>query len=80
MGEPTTNDMIENLLAMEEVEPEHKVFMFVQLCNEEMLMNQFKKQALMLKMGMATEDPIYNFAYGVLRLVKPHLFEEQDSG
>lgn len=51
--------------------------MFIQLCNHETLMNEFKKQAMLQKTGIVPENDVYAFAYGVLKLSCPHLFVEQ---
>lgn len=69
--------MITDLDALPEATTADKVHMFVQLCDHEVLMNAFKKQAMMQKMEMATHDDVYSFAYGVLKLSCPHLFVEE---
>ncbi len=72
----TVEKMITDIDALPEAATGDKVNMFVQLCDHEVLMNAFKKQALMQRMGMATQDDVYSFAYGVLKLSCPHLFVE----
>ena len=53
--------------------------MFVQLVNEKPLLDSLKHHDLCLRMEMTVPDPIFDFAYGVLRLAKPHLFEDKEN-
>ena len=80
MNSPTVEGMISTIQQTEGLEISDQVYMFVQLCNAETLIQHFQKQALMLKMGMATDDPVYSFAYGVLKIANPHLFVEDNDG
>lgn len=69
--------MITDLDALPEATTADKVHMFVQLCNHETLMNEFKKQAMLQKTGLVPDNDVYAFAYGVLKLSCPHLFVEK---
>jgi len=73
----TVEKMIADIDALPEASTADKVNMFIQLCNHETLINEFKKQALMQKVGIVPENDVYAFAYGVLKLSCPHLFVEQ---
>ncbi len=53
--------------------------MFMALVDEESIMQELKKHALMIKVDMATNSPVYGLAYAVMRLAKPHLFEKEES-
>ena len=73
----SVEQMINDIEALPEASRADKINMFVNLCNHETLMAEFKKQALMQKVGMVPENDVYAFAYGVLKLSCPHLFVEQ---
>lgn len=75
----SVNEMIEGLEKIEDIDDATKLHLFIQLCNEKVLMNSLKKQTMMLSLGMATEDPIYTFVYAILRIAKPHLFEGENN-
>ncbi len=77
MNNITVEDMLEKLEATD-LETSDKLYMFVQMCNAETLMQHLKKQAMMLKVGIVPEDPVYVFTYGVLKLASPHLFEGKE--
>jgi len=75
LNERTVKEIVESFLAADDVEPGDKLWMFVQLINDKPLMQQLESHNLSLTVGIAIPDPIYDFAYGVLRLAKPHLFD-----
>ncbi len=70
----TVEEMIANLDALPEATTADKVNMFIQLCDHRKLLDELKRQALMVEMEMAVPDDVYAFAYGVLKLSCPHLF------
>lgn len=72
------NKIIDDLLKLPDLSEADRIYMFVQLCDEQKLMNEFKKQALCQKVGMVPESVVHSFAYGVFRLAKPYLFEQPD--
>jgi len=74
-----TNSFIEGLESQEDLTSQDRVWMFMMLIDDEAIMLSLKKQAMMLKIGMVSEDPIYGLAYAVMRLAKPHLFEREES-
>lgn len=74
--ELTVEKMIADIDKLPEATTGDKVHMFIQLCNHETLMNEFKKQALLQKTGIVPESDVHAFAYGVLKLSCPHLFVE----
>lgn len=76
--ERTTEDMIQNIADMDLSRAE-QIYMFVQLCDEKVLMQELNKKAMLVKIGLDTNDAIYSFTYGILRLAKPHLFETKGS-
>ena len=72
----TVEEMITNLQS-DDVPVSDQIHMFIQLCQDKPLMDSLKKQAMLMQLEMATADPVYDFAYGVLKLAKPHLFEKE---
>lgn len=70
----TVNEMVENLQD-DDIPISDQVYMFVQLCNQKTLIAELKKSAVLVKTGISPSDPVHEFAYGVLRLASPHLFE-----
>lgn len=77
---PTVNGIVESLLADSELSGSDRLWMFVQLCDEKLLMNELNKHAMMQKVDMVTETAVHSFTYGVLRIAKPHLFIESKNG
>ncbi len=71
----TSNNVIEELEAQAELSEADRVWMFIQLCNDDVLVPELKKQSMMQQMDIVPESLIHSFAYGVLRLAKPHLFD-----
>jgi hypothetical protein len=67
--------VVDDIIGMPDMEDSDKVYMFIQLCDEKQLMDELKKQGLMQKVGIVGESLIHGFAYAVLRIAKPHLFE-----
>ncbi len=60
-----------------DLETADRLQMFVSLCNADKLVKELKHHALMQSMDMAIESDVHAFAYGVLKLSHPHLFEEK---
>ncbi len=72
----TVDEMIKGLKELENVEDSDRLYMFVQLCDHKVIMERLKHHAIMVKMGMGTQDPVYDLMYGIMKLVHPYLFEE----
>lgn len=70
-------DILKPFLELEGLEDSQKVMMFIMICDEKILIQHLQKQAMMRKVGMVEEDPIYSFAYSILRLAKPYLFDDE---
>ena len=79
LNKKTTNEIIDSFLAVEDMSTADKLHMFVQLVDEKKLLESLKHHDLCLRMEMVLPDPIFDFAYGVLKLAKPHLFEEKET-
>ncbi len=77
MNKTSVNDILEKFEEVD-LETSDKLYMFVQMCNAGVLIQHLQKQAMMLKMDMVPEDPVYTFAYAVLKLASPHLFEGEE--
>ena len=71
---PSVETIVEALLADSGLEGSDRLWMFVQLCDDKLLMNELTKQATLQKVGIVSETAVHSFAYGILRLAKPHLF------
>lgn len=69
-------EVVDSFLETEGVAHSDKIWMFLQLVKEETLMEQLRHHDFCLQMEMSAPDPIYDFAYGILRLAKPHLFPD----
>lgn len=77
MSTPETPDILKPFLELEDVADSEKVYMFIQLCNDKVLIQHFQKKTMMMQTEMDVADPVYSFAYSVLRLAKPHLFDDE---
>lgn len=77
--EKTLDAMIDAVAAVEGMDESDKVWLFIQMLNEKTLIQCLNKHAMCLDVGISPPDPIYDFAYGVLKLAKPHLFEKVDA-
>ena len=73
---PDLNTMIDNILAMPDMDDSDKVYMFIQLCDDRKLTDELRRQGMMQKIGIMPESLMHNFVYGVLRIAKPYLFPE----
>ena len=78
MTEVNNNNLIESIASNDEISTPNKLFMFVSLCDEKLLIQHMQKTAMMAKVGMLEPSIIDTFAYGVLKIAKPHLFESTD--
>lgn len=78
MTDLTNNDLIDSIVGNEEATIAEKLHMWVMLCDEDALSNSLKKTAMMAKIGMVVPSPVDAFAYGALRIAKPHLFESAE--
>ncbi len=67
--------IIDDILGMPDMGDSEKVYMFIQVCDEKKLLDELNKQAMLQKMGIASESLIHGFAYGVLKIAKPYLFQ-----
>lgn len=76
--QPDGNSILDSLAENAELSASDKVFMWVNLCDDKILKDNLLKSAMMAKIGMAVASPVDTFAYGVLRLAKPYLFESND--
>lgn len=78
MKDITIEKMISDLREQEGIEDSDRVWMFIQLCDDKPIMGAMQHHATMVKMGLVPPDNvIFPFAYGVLKLAKPHLFPEE---
>ena len=73
----SVHEIITAISEMSDMSEADKVYMFIQLCDEKQLMAELNKQTMMLQIGIVPESLIHGFAYGVLSLAKPHLFEKE---
>jgi len=71
------NELIKGL-EKEDISTADKINMFVMLCNGEVLKKQLVAHAMMVKIGLTQADMVHSFAFGILRLARPDLFEEQN--
>lgn len=78
MTEINSNELIESIASNNELSTANKLFMFVSLCDEKTLIQHMQKTAMMARIGMVVPSPVDAFAYGVMRIAKPHLFESAD--
>lgn len=69
------NKIVDDIMKMPDVEDSDKVYTFIQLCDEKKLLDELNKQAMLQKSGIVPESLIHGFAYAVLKIAKPHLFE-----
>ena len=76
MDKVTVNSMVKNLQEGD-LEISDQLNIFISLIHDETLMNHFKKKALLIQMEMDTNDSVYDFAWGILNIAKPHLFIEE---
>lgn len=74
----TVNWLLERIEAMEELDRDARIGMFVTLFDLEQLADECKKQAIMQSIGLATTSQVHSFAYGILRLARPDLLEPSD--
>ena len=70
------NELIDSIASNDEASVGEKLHMWVTLCDEKVLINSLKKTAVMANIGLVEAGPVESFAYGILRIAKPHLFEE----
>jgi len=73
---PSVEKLVTDLQDVTEMSRSDRVFSFIMLCNQERLIELFKKQSMMQQLEMSLPDDVYSFAYGVLKLASPHLFEK----
>lgn len=73
----TANDLIDGLNESE-LPASEKVWLFIQMCNADLLIKELTKKALFAKMELDVISDVDSFAYAVLKLAKPHLFEDED--
>ena len=73
--QPNANDIIDSLLEQDGLEPSERVWMFLCLCNDKAIIDELHKQAMLQKAGVVPASDIHSFAYAVMKLAKPHLFE-----
>ena len=75
--ERTLNEVVDSFANVEDIDESDKVWMFIQLANDKALIEELKKHALCLKLEMVPPSIIHDFAYAILKLAKPHLFDEE---
>ena len=75
MSEMNVENTIQQLRDTPDLEDSDRLMMFVSLCDADKLIEELKHQAVMIKMGMATETLVHSFAYGILKIVRPDLLE-----
>ena len=76
MTERTADDVIEGF-ASSDLPVSDQLYMYVQLCDEKVLMKELNLQAMLSKVGLQDVSPLAVFVYGALRIAKPYLFEEK---
>ena len=69
------NKVVTDIIEMPDMEDSDKVYMFIQLCDEQKLLDELNKQAVMQEVGIVPESLVHGFAHAVLKIAKPHLFE-----
>ena len=69
------NKMVNDIIEMPDMENSDKVYMFIQLCDDQKLLDELNKQVMAQAVGIVPESLVHGFAYAVLKIAKPHLFE-----
>lgn len=75
MSEKTINDMIDAFADDEELPLGDRLKLFVAMCDGQKIKDALVMKGRLAEMGMVAPDIIDGFAYGVLRIGQPHLFE-----
>ncbi len=69
------NKVVNDIIEMPDMEDSDKVYMFIQLCDEQKLLAELNAQAMARAVGIAPESLVHGFAHAVLKIAKPYLFE-----
>ena len=77
MNNQTLDETI-NAIAALSGDVSDKLWMFVQMADDKILMDELTTQGMLAKAGLAEVSQTHAFVYGVLKLTKPHLFETED--
>lgn len=75
---PNVEEFLVGLTELDDIDTKDKLMLWVTICDEKKIMEALTHQANMLRVGMAVENVIHPFVYGIMRIVKPHLFKESD--
>lgn len=71
------NDLLKEINDSD-LEPVDKLWLFVSLCDSEELIKEVNQQAEMQQMKMANPSMCHAFVYGILRIVEPFRFLEDE--
>lgn len=75
----SVHEIVAAISEMSDMSEADKVYMFIQLCDEKLLMAELSKQAMMQKVGIVPESLVHGFAAAVLGLAKPYLFQKEQT-
>ena len=64
-------------LTKSELSPGEQVSAFVAMLDVTDIVNHLKSKGMSINIGIDISDPVYTFTYGVLKLLRPELFEEK---
>ena len=76
MSDNNLNSFIEHLAASD-LSREDQVLMFVSMCDGKQVMAELTRQGFMRSAELVPPSVVHAFAYGVLRLARPELFDKQ---